>query len=177
MVAGQEMTMVNPQHDALVECALSEIDQLLNNFDPGGQMESAMTLLLQHRRTLLRIRNTSRRSIELAIVGETDRWAGDLVAAYKQLGGRAFHSTVYRTARILRQRAGRSWPTKAHETIRQTLQAHNIQSPQYRGGADLFRQVRPGLWRLKDYDPLKPENCINTLKSHPGSVQIYWAPR
>jgi hypothetical protein len=142
--------MDNPRQELLVESALAEVDQLLNNFDPGGQIESAT--LLQHRRTLLRLRNTSN---ELAIAGEADRWADDLVAVYKQLGGRAFHSTVYQTARNLRQTAGRSWPTRAHEAIRQTLQAHNIESPQYRGGADLFRQVRPGLWRLKDCDPAK----------------------
>jgi hypothetical protein len=150
-----EAAMDNPRQEILVESALAEIDQLLNNFDPGGQIESAMPLLLRHRRTLLRLKSTSKRSIGMATARETDRWADDLVAVYKQLGGRAFHFEVYRNTRILRQVAGRSWPTTAHETIRQTLQAHNVESPQYQGGADLFRQVRPGLWRLKDYDPAK----------------------
>ena len=49
--------------------------------------------------------------------------------------------------------AGRSWPRKAHETIRQTLQAHNAESPQYRGTRDLFQMVEPGQWRLKDRRP------------------------
>jgi hypothetical protein len=79
-----------------------------------------------------------------------DRWADDLVSVYKQLGGPVPHSSVYRNMRELRRRAGRSWPPKAYETIRQTLQAHNAESSQYRGGTDLFRMVRRGLWRLKD---------------------------
>ena len=79
-----------------------------------------------------------------------DRWADDLVSVYKQLGGLVPHSSVYRNMRELRRRAGRSWPPKAYETIRQTLQAHNAESSQYRGGTDLFRMVQRGLWRLKD---------------------------
>jgi hypothetical protein len=144
--------MVNPRHDALVECALSEIDQLLNNFDLGGQIESTLPLLLPHHRTLLLLRNMSKRSVKPASGCDNDRWADDLVSVYKQLGGLVPHYAVYRNMRELRQTARRSWPPKVHETIRQTLQAHNAESPQYRGEADLFRMVPPGLWRLKDYE-------------------------
>ena len=79
-----------------------------------------------------------------------ERWADDIKAAYQQLGGRAWHSAVYRAVKDIRTAAGRSWPPNARSTIRQTLQAHNAESPQYRGGDDLFRMVRPSLWRLKD---------------------------
>lgn len=80
-----------------------------------------------------------------------ERWADDVETAYSQHGGRARHSAIYRTVQEIRTAAGRSWPSKARETIRQTLQAHNAMSPQYRGGDDLFRMVRRGLWRLKDH--------------------------
>jgi hypothetical protein len=78
-----------------------------------------------------------------------DRWVDDLVTTYKQFGGQASHVLVYRNMKELRRAAGRSWPPKAREAIRQTLQAHNAESLQYRGGLDLFRIIRPGLWRLK----------------------------
>ena len=83
-------------------------------------------------------------SVQLTIGCENERWADDLVSVYKQLGGRAPHSVVYRHMRQLRQTSARSWPPKAHETIRQTLQAHNAKSPQYRGGTDLFRMDAAG---------------------------------
>lgn len=80
-----------------------------------------------------------------------ERWADDVTMAYRQLGGQAWHPAVYRTVKDIRTAAGRSWPPNARSTIRQTLQAYNAESPQYRRGDDLFRMVRPGLWRLKDH--------------------------
>jgi hypothetical protein len=83
-------------------------------------------------------------------VSSDERWVDDLVAVYSQLGGKAAHSAVYRKMKETRLAAGRSWPDHGEEAIRQTLQAHCAESPQYRGGADLFRMVRRGLWELKD---------------------------
>ena len=80
---------------------------------------------------------------------DSDRWVDDLVAVYREFGGEALDSVIYRRMKQLRQSEGRSWPPRAHEAIRQTRQAHNAEARRYRGGSDLFRMVRPGLWRLK----------------------------
>jgi hypothetical protein len=97
--------------------------------------------------------NPQNNALTESTIGEEERWADDLVVVYERLGGQASHSAVYREVRKLRLAAGRSWPPNAHEAIRQTLQAHNADSPQYRGGADLFSMVRPGLWFLKHKTP------------------------
>jgi hypothetical protein len=47
----------------------------------------------------------------------------DLVAVYRELGGQAFDSVVYRRMKQLRQGDGRSWPPNAHSAIRQTRQS------------------------------------------------------
>jgi hypothetical protein len=78
-----------------------------------------------------------------------ERWVDDLVTVYGEFGGQALDSDIYRRMKQVRQSEGRSWPPSAHSAIRQTRQAHNFESPQYRGGHDLFRMVRPGLWRLR----------------------------
>lgn len=139
------------RQDLLVEFALSEIDQLLNKFDHCGQIESVLPLLLQHRRTLARLRHALLSS-DTTQEPDHERWLDDLLTTYRQLGGQVPHATVYRKMKELRTKAGRSWPEHAEEIIRQTLQAHNAESPQYHDGLDLFRMVRPGLWRLRDHD-------------------------
>jgi hypothetical protein len=80
-----------------------------------------------------------------------ERWIDDLVAVYTELGGQSLDFVMYRRMEQLRKSEGRSWPPSAHYLIRQTRQAHNVESPEYRGGPDLFRMVRRGLWRLKEY--------------------------
>lgn len=146
----KEETMLGNQESALAERALSNIDQLLNNFDHGGQIESALPLLLRHRRTLVQLRDVLR-STPSGTAAEYDGecWVDDLVTAYRQLGGKAAHPLIYRKVKELRTAVGRSWPEHAEEAIRQTLQAHCIESPQYRGGSDLFRMICPGSWCLK----------------------------
>jgi hypothetical protein len=138
--------MTTPQQLTLATRAIADIDQLLNGYDLGGQIESALPLLCQHQRTLVRLLDSLRGSTQ----PDSERWADDLVRAYTQLGGSALHESVYRKMKKLRSAAGRSWPSHAEEAIRQTLQAHCAKSPQYSGGRDLFRMVRPGRWGLKD---------------------------
>lgn len=135
----------------LADQALSQIKLLLNNYDLGGQIESALPLLLRQRRTLVTLRNALQPAGRLNEGRLDERWVDDLVAVYKELGGPAPDSVVYQGMERLRRREGRSWPPNAKSAIRQTRQAHNVESPQYRGGADLFRMVRPGLWRLKEH--------------------------
>jgi hypothetical protein len=135
----------------LAQQALSEIEQLLNNYDLGGQIEAALPLLLRQRRTLTTLRNALQTAPRTTSPRADERWVDDLVAVYGELGGQAFDSVVYRRMKQLRQKDGRSWPPSAHSAIRQTRQAHNAESRQYRDAADLFRMVRPGLWRLKEY--------------------------
>ena len=143
--------MSTPEHLTLATRAIADIDQLLYGYDHGGQIESALPLLHQHRRTLVRLRDNLRDPSEGGTTKPDDeQWAEDLVTTYAQLGGVALHHSVYRKMKNLRTAAGRSWPNCAEEAIWQTLQAHCAKSPQYRGGRDLFRMVCPGKWRLKD---------------------------
>lgn len=44
----------------LAQQALSEIEQLLRNYDSCGQIESAMPLLLRQHRTLMKLRDALR---------------------------------------------------------------------------------------------------------------------
>jgi len=135
----------------LAELALADIDQLLNKFDPGGQIESALPLLHHHRRTLVQLHEALVCSTNETLQDrDCECWADDLVVTYEQLHGQAPHAVVYRKMEELRKSAGRSWPKHAEELIRQTLQAHCAESSQYRGGPDLFRMIRPGLWGLKN---------------------------
>lgn len=129
---------------ALVQQAFLEIEQLFDNYDFYGQIESARPMLVQHRDTLAKLNKAFRPT------GRQDvRWVDDLVAVYKEFGGQALDCNIYRRMKQLRQGEGRSWPPNARNAIRQVRQAHNVESRQYRGGPDLFRIVRPGLWRLK----------------------------
>jgi len=138
------------RRDLLAERALGEIDRLLNNFDHYGQIVSVLPQLLQHRCTLAKL-SQALHPQGINLDKEHECWLDDLLATYRQLGGQAPHATVYRKMERLRTQVERSWPEHAEEIIRQTLQAYNAESPQYRGGLDLFRMVRPGLWRLKDH--------------------------
>ena len=133
----------------LAQQALSQIEELLEDYDLGGQIESALPLLLRQRCTLTTLRNELQTAPRTTEPCPDERWVDDLVIVYGELGGQALDFVVYREMKQLRQRNGRSWPPSAHNAIRQTRQAHNSESPQYRGGADLFRMARPGLWRLK----------------------------
>ena len=131
----------------LAEQAFLEIEKLFNNYDFCCTIEIASPLLRQHRRTLAKLRSASQPM--RAAKPASDRWVDGLVAVYREFGGQALDSVIYRRIKQLRQSEGRSWPHNAHETIRQTRQAHNVESPQYRGGSDFFRMVRPGLWQLR----------------------------
>ena len=143
--------MLAPDQITLATRAIADIDQLLYGYDHGGQIESALPLLQQHRRTLVRLRDSLRDPSEgVTTKPDDEQWADDLVTTYTQLGGAALHELVYRKMKSLRTTTGRSWPNCAEETIRQTLQAHCAKSPQYRGGRDLFRKICPGKWRLKN---------------------------
>jgi hypothetical protein len=135
------------QQAMLAEQAFLEVEELFNNYDFCGTIEIALPLLRRHRRTLATLRNALQpvRAAKPA----SDGWADDLVAVYSEFGGQASDPAIYRRMKQLRQSEGRSWPPSAHSVIRQTRQAHNVEAPQYRGGSDLFRMVRPGLWRLK----------------------------
>ena len=134
----------------LADQALSQIELLLNNYDLGGQIESALPLLLRQRCTLTTLRNALQTAPGTTKTWSDERWVDDLVAVYNELGRQALDHVVYQRMKQLRQREGRTWPPNAHSAIRQTRQAHNVESPQYRGGPDLFRMVRPGHWRLKE---------------------------
>ena len=146
----EETIMPTKQSATIAKRAIFDIDHLLNSYDHGAQIESALPLLLRHRRTLALLCGDPSVVFKLPRIELADeRWVDDLVTTYKQLGGKAPHLLVYRGMEKLRRVAGRSWPFNAHEAIRQTLQAHNAESPQYHGGDDLFRMVRRGLWRLR----------------------------
>jgi hypothetical protein len=149
----QEANMDTAGQVALADQALLEIDQLLNNYDLGGQLESVLPLLRRHRRTLTMLCNPPQLGLPAEEPSDGERWVDDIVTVFMQHGGQAPHPVVYRTLEQLRTAAGRSWPLNARSAIREQLQAHNAESPQYRSGADLFRVVQPGLWRLKDFDP------------------------
>jgi hypothetical protein len=136
---------------ALLERAISEIERLLSNYDFCGQIESALPLLRQHHHTLTTLGNALLPSGRTTDIRAYKRWVDDLVVAYQKLGGQAPDSDVYRVMKHLRQSEGRSWPRRAKAAIRRTRQAHNVESLQYRGGADLFRMLQPGHWRLKNY--------------------------
>jgi hypothetical protein len=144
--------MDTTQQASLAQQALSQIEQLLNNYDLDGQIKSALPLLLRQRGTLTTLRNALQAAPRMVKPRANERWVDDLVAVYRQLGGQAFDPVVYRRMKQFRQSDGRSWPPNAHSAIRQTRQAHNAEALQYRGGTDLFRMVRPGLWRLKEYE-------------------------
>jgi hypothetical protein len=81
---------------------------------------------------------------------DKERWVDDILAAFRLLGGSAKHQDLYRTVNALRLSAGRSWPEHAEEAIRQTLQTYCSDARQYRGGLDLFKQLEPGEWALRD---------------------------
>ena len=143
--------MLTSEEAALTERALYEIDDLLNNYDDWTQIRIMLPLLHRHRETLVKLqRASSRSSGAVPPVQDDERWVDDLITSYKQLGGQAMHSVVYRKMQKLRQAAGRSWPEHAEEAIRQTLQAYCANSQRYRGGPDLFRIIRRGMWGLKN---------------------------
>lgn len=143
--------MFTARQEKLLNQAISEIDQLLNSFDPVGQIEVALPFYRKHRHTLIKLRNSSCTPPMKGLLHDSERWRDDICAVFRAHGGQAPHPVLYREVERLRKAAGRSWPPNAHETIRQTLQAYNTQSSQYRDGPDLFRMVRRGLWRLKDF--------------------------
>jgi hypothetical protein len=145
----KEDKMDTARQAMLAQQAFLEIEQLFNNYDFGGQIESALPLLHRHRRTLATLRNALQPVQGATQTSSDERWVDDLAAVYGEFGGQALDSVIYRRMKQLRQSEGRSWPPSAHSAIRQTRQTHNFESPQYRGGPDLFRMVRPGLWRLK----------------------------
>jgi hypothetical protein len=133
----------------LARQAVMEIEELLRDYDSFAQIEIALPLLRRHHRTLGTLRNALL-PVPASKVSSDNRWVDDLVAVYKELRGQAPDSVVYRRMKQLRQNEGRSWPTNARSVIRQVRQAHNIESPQYKGGLDLFRMVQRGLWRVKE---------------------------
>jgi hypothetical protein len=130
---------------ALSELALSNIDQLLNCFDPCGQIEIALPLLRRHRDTLAQLHEALHHApSRVTPTCDDERWVDDIVTIYSQLGGRATHLRLYRKIKELRTAAGRSWPDHAEEAIRQTLQAHCAESSQYRPPSQgSFRYLRP----------------------------------
>jgi hypothetical protein len=147
----EETMMLISEEAALAGRALDEIDDLLNNYDDWTQIRIMLPLLHRHRKTLVKLQHAYSRPTR-AIPSEPvdDRWVDDLVATYKQLGGQAEHSVVYRNMRELRQAAGRSWPSHAEEAIRQTLQAYCADAQRYRGGPNLFHMLRRGVWGLRE---------------------------
>jgi hypothetical protein len=145
--------MLIAESGTLATRALGEIDRLLNESDPGGTIDSVSPILHRCRRTLLRLQATLCRSAgAIRPNEEADYWRDDIIAAYRQLGGAVSHSRLYREVQRIRRASGRSWPAHAEELIRQMLQAHCADAPQYRGGPDLFRKVQRGVWALKDRD-------------------------
>ena len=117
--------MLTSEEAALTERALYEIDDLLNNYDDWTQIRIMLPLLHRHRGTLVELQRAfSRSSGAIPPAQNDERWVDDLITSYKQLGGQATHSVVYRKMQKLRQAAGRSWPEHAEEAIRQTLQAY-----------------------------------------------------
>ena len=141
--------MNTDQQAKLTHQAFVEIEQLFDNYDFGGQIESALPLLNRHRQTLATLYSILQPVRGAQQPRHDERWVDDLVATYRQLGGKAVHSAVYQHMKKTRLVAGRSWPEHGEEAIRQTLQAYCAESPQYSGGADLFRMVCRGLWGLK----------------------------
>ena len=142
--------MITAQEATLANRALDEIDDLLNNYDGWTQIRILLPLLHGHRGTLVKLQRACSRSSGATLPQHNDeRWVDDLVTIYRQLGGQAPHSVVYPKMKDLRQAAGRSWPKHAKDAIRQVLQAHCAESRWYRGGPNLFRMIRRGLWGLK----------------------------
>lgn len=152
MAVEVEMGMLTAQQLTLAECALSEIEQLLNTSDLDGSIESVLPLLIRHRRTLVELRDASQSARAATTRSDDKRWRDDIETVLRKYGGQAPHRLLYRKVKELRQATGRTWPRSAHSRIRQTLQSYNAESRQYRGGTDLFRVVRQGLWRLKEHE-------------------------
>ena len=91
--------MDNPRQELLVECALSEIDQLLNNFDLGGQIQSALPLLLRHHRHVASYYGTclSTRSNRRAVAEQRPMGRRPGVRLQAARGAGLPHSAVYRS--------------------------------------------------------------------------------
>jgi hypothetical protein len=105
MIAGWEIVMDSIRQDLLVDFALSEIDQLLNKFDHCEQIEAALPLLHQHRRTLTRLRDALHPG-DSNLETDHERWLDDLLTTYRQFGGQVPHTTVYRKMKELRTEGG-----------------------------------------------------------------------
>jgi hypothetical protein len=84
---------------------------------------------------------------------ETDigkiRWVDDVRQAFKEVGGEADLSTVYRLVEKQRRAAGRSTVRSLEATIRQTIEAHSSDSRNFKpGNPDYFRHISRGRWAL-----------------------------
>jgi hypothetical protein len=142
--------MIEARQATLADQALSEIDQLLNNFDWGGQIEFVLPLLLRHRRTLTRLRDALKSIPVSGTHSDVERWSDDIQAIFRKHGGHAPHPQLNRKMKELRQTAGRSChrmhAASSGKHFRRTMQRpHNIEA------GPISRMVRPGLWRLKDF--------------------------
>jgi hypothetical protein len=119
--ATEETIMLMNQYTVLAERALADIDQLLNNFDHGAQIETALPLLRTHRRTLAQLQGIIDESGRTtATLDSHPRWVDDLVLVYGQFGGQATDRLIYKAMEELRRQERRSWPRRAREATRQT---------------------------------------------------------
>ena len=79
-------------------------------------------------------------------------WSGVLVAALKNLGGKAHLSRIYREAEPIRRECGGSITPQMEATIRKTLEVNSSDSDNYKGGPDLFwcpEGRGSGVWALR----------------------------
>lgn len=80
-------------------------------------------------------------------------WRDDVKTALERLGGRASLAEIYREARQIRQKAGRSIPASIESIIRRTLEDYSSDSSNYRAGRpDLFGMPEgrgKGAWGLR----------------------------
>lgn len=142
---------MNTQQQTPIETALSDIEKILYDFDDWTQIRIALPWLRSAQKNLQRAVNAkSNNRSHLAHDRCDARWVDDIATALRGLPGVQHIDHLYREVEHIRKAAGRSWPKNAHSAIREKLQAFCADAPQYKGGADLFRNVAWGYWALKN---------------------------
>jgi hypothetical protein len=85
-------------------------------------------------------------TIDLEEIGS--EWARDLVLVLMEHDSPLLDS-LYHYMKKHREKTGRKWNNAMKSTIRNVLQRHCRNSPQYQGHEDLFEKLVNGCWRLR----------------------------
>ncbi len=91
-------------------------------------------------------------------------WLEDIIVAYNNLGGEAHYSKLYAEVEGIRSKNGDSWPKSARATIRKEIEAHSLDSENFRGKNVFYkaRDVGAGVWGLiPEYLGTQKEEIVN----------------